>query len=139
MNAQPKLLHHRPRPGCKVSVILIDWRVRESFHSVQYLNRQTLPRDQYELIWVEFYRHEPAGLRDLVSRDPTALDQWLVAGYPDELLYHKHRLYNLGLLLAQGEHVVICDSDAIFTPNFLERIVTELERQPRSVVHLDQI
>jgi hypothetical protein len=135
----PELVHDRPRSGCKLSVVLIDWRARESFHSLHYLQRQTLPRDQYELIWLEFYRHQPAELRELVNRDPSALDQWLVAGYPDVCLYHKHRLYNLGILLARGEHVVICDSDAIFAPTFLEKITARLERYPGSVVHLDQV
>ncbi|MCI0684196.1 MAG: glycosyltransferase [Gemmataceae bacterium] len=136
---QPEFVCRHPKPGCKLSVILIDWRVRESFHSLHYLNRQTLPRDQYELIWLEFYRHQPAALRGLAARNPGTLDQWLSAGYPDDCLYHKHRLYNLGLLLAHGEHVVICDSDAIFTPNFLARIVAHFEQSPRSVLHLDQV
>ena len=135
----PEFVHDQPRPGVKLSVILIDWRVRESFHSLHYLNRQTLPRDQYELIWLEFYRHKPAELFDRVARDPSVLDQWLVAGYPDDSLYHKHRLYNLGLLLAQGEHVVICDSDAMFTPDFLAKIADHFQRSPRSVVHVDQV
>lgn len=139
MHCQPESLLRRPKPGCKVSVILIDWRARESFHSLHYLNRQSLPRDQYELIWLEFYRHKPAALRDLVAKDRRILDQWLIAGYPDECLYHKHRLYNLGLLVSQGEYVVICDSDAVFTPNFLARIVGRLERESRSVVHLDEV
>lgn len=139
IHPRPECVRHNPKPGCKLSVILIDWRARESFHSLHYLNRQTLPRDQYELIWLEFYRHKPDKLLDLVAQTPTALDQWLIAGYPDDCLYHKHRLYNLGLLLAQGEHVVICDSDAIFTPNFLARISAQFEQSPQSVLHLDQV
>ena len=51
MSSRPDLLNHtNGKP--KVSVILIDWGVRESFHSVHYLNRQTVNRDDYELIWV---------------------------------------------------------------------------------------
>jgi hypothetical protein len=122
-----------------LSVILIDWRVRESFHSLHYLNRQTLPRDQYELIWLEFYRHKPAALVRLLEENPRAIDQWLVAGYDDDHVYHKHRLYNLGLLLAQGRHVVICDSDAIFTPQFLEKVGAHFEQLPESVLHVDQV
>jgi hypothetical protein len=139
MRCQPEFAHRRPKPGCKLSVILIDWRVRESFHSLHYLNRQTLPREHYELIWLEFYRHNPAALAELLAANDAVLDQWLIAGYPDDCMYHKHRLYNLGLLLASGEYVVICDSDAIFTPRFLERILERFEQAPRSVVHLDQV
>jgi len=42
MYCQPDFVRHRPKPGCKLSVILIDWRARASFHSLHYLNRQTL-------------------------------------------------------------------------------------------------
>ncbi|MCS7044810.1 MAG: glycosyltransferase, partial [Gemmataceae bacterium] len=139
MVPRPELLLHRPKAGCRLSVVLVDWRARESFHSLHYLNRQTLPRDEYELLWLEFYRHRPRGLVEAVAKSPSVLDGWLVAGYPDECIYHKHRLYNLGLLLAQGEHVVICDSDAIFTPACLAKILAQLETSAPAVVHVDQV
>ena len=46
---------------------LIDWGVRESFHSLHYLNRQTVDRADYELIWLEFYNRKPLALTDLVA------------------------------------------------------------------------
>jgi hypothetical protein len=139
MQCQPELVCRRAKPGCKISVILIDWRARESFHSLHYLNCQQLPRDQYELIWIEFYRHRPNALQEWFAADRRLLDQWLIAAYPDDCLYHKHRLYNVGVLLARGEYVVICDSDAIFTPDFLTKILAQFEKQPRSVVHVDEV
>jgi hypothetical protein len=125
-----------------LTVILIDWHVRESFHSLHYLNAQALPRDEYELIWLEYYQHRPRQLRHLAlpgGRHGPLLDKWLVAGYPDDCLYHKHRLYNLGLLLASGDHVVVCDSDAIYTPRFLDKIVQAFDDNPRRAVHVDQV
>jgi hypothetical protein len=151
VRCQPEIVTWRDRLGCRLSVILIDWRVRESFHSLHYLQRQTLARSEYEILWLEFYRHKPPRLLDWCGRGPggaALIDKWLVAGYPDECLYHKHRLYNLGLLLAQGRHCVICDSDAIFMPQFLAKTLDALEhpkpRDERSesrgrVVHLDQV
>jgi hypothetical protein len=141
MPCRPEIVAWRDRPGCKLSIILIDWRVRESFHTLHYLQRQTLPRHDYEILWLEFYRHKPERLLDSYMRGPRGaalIDKWLVAGYPDDVLYHKHRLYNLGLLLAQGQYAVICDSDAILTPNFLEKTLAALEAGPR-VVHADQV
>src|SRR3984893_4969289 len=104
---RPELVRYRPRPGCRLSIILLDWGVRESFHSLHYLNRQTAPRDSYELIWLEFYDRRPAGLREMVkrrtpSREP-ARDSWVIAGYPKDVIFNKHRLYNLGILAASGE------------------------------------
>src|SRR5438067_10984539 len=110
MGCKPECLLNHKRPKPQVSVILIDWGVRESFHSLYYLNRQTADRDDYELIWVEFYDRKPDGLRQAVAggmgRSPV-LDKWVVLGYPDDHIYHKHRLYNVGILLAAGDLCVI--------------------------------
>src|SRR5438105_3549769 len=119
---RPELVLHRPRLGCKLSIILLDWGVRESFHSLHYLNQQTVERGDYELIWLEFYQRQPLKLQEMVFRQgPGAppIDQWIVAGYDKDIIFNKHRLYNLGLLLARGRHCVFCDSDAIFTPQFV--------------------
>lgn len=138
---QPELVCRRAQPGCRLSIILLDWGVRESFHTLHYLNQQTAPRDQYEIIWLEFYRRKPLKLQDMVFRHGTErplIDQWLVAGYGDDIIFNKHRLYNLGLLMAQGHYCVICDSDAIFTPNFVARVLNGLQA-PGTVLHLDEI
>jgi hypothetical protein len=135
-----QLLVHRSKPAAKVSVILLDWGVRESFHSIRYLNKQTVARDQYELIWVEFYERKPPRLVELMdATEMAALDTWLVMGYPDKVHYHKHRMYNAGIALAHGQICVICDSDAIFTPTFIENIIKAFEERPNGVIHLDEV
>jgi hypothetical protein len=121
---------------------LLDWGVRESFHSLHYLNRQTTPRDQYELIWLEFYGRKPLKLQEMVFRqgkETPLVDQWIVAGYDCDIIFNKHRLYNLGMLLSQGRHCVICDSDAIFTPNFVAKLLEGFAATPDAVLHLDEI
>jgi hypothetical protein len=142
MFCQPRLLIDLPVRRPKISVILLDWGVRESFHALHYLNNQTVPREDYELIWIEFYNREPTALWDMVRQSGhgrPGVDRWLVLGYPDDLIYHKHRLYNLGLLAARGDVCVICDSDAIFMPGFIERIIREFEQTPHGTIHLDQV
>jgi hypothetical protein len=149
---RPELVWRRPKPGCQLSIIFLDWGVRESFHSLHYLNQQTAPRDSYEILWLEFYDRRPAGLREMAFGDarrlkPAAtetvemplLDQWLVAGYDADIIFNKHRLYNLGLLMAQGRYCVICDSDAIYTPHFVAKVLERLAATPNAVLHLDQI
>lgn len=39
----------------EVSIILIDWSVRESCHILDYLNTQTVERNKYEILWIEYY------------------------------------------------------------------------------------
>ena len=50
-------IHKQPSEGSrpKVSIILLDWGCRERFHTLDWLSHQTVPREQYELIWVELY------------------------------------------------------------------------------------
>ena len=131
------------KADAKVSVMLIDWGVRESFHSLQYLNRQSVDRSRYELIWVEFYDRLSRTLLDAVDEAETAgqplVDKLVKLNYSRDVIFHKHRMYNLGIVLSEGEICVICDSDAIFTPNFIQSIITAFEENPQSVVHLDEV
>ena len=139
MHGKPEVLLHRDPGKPKVSIILIDWGVRESFHCLHYLNRQTADRRDYELIWLEFYDRKPEGLQQMVAGGAGVLDKWYVLGYPDDCVYHKHRVYNAGLVAAAGEVCVICDSDAVYRPTFVESLIRAFEEAPRGVVHLDQV
>jgi SAM-dependent methyltransferase len=139
MGCNPKIVLHRETGKPKISVILIDWGVRESFHSLHYLNRQTASREDYELIWLEFYQRKPEALRRLVADGNRVLDKWYVLGYPDDFIFHKHRLYNVGLLAATGDICVICDSDAVFSPTFIDNLLAAFRETPQAVIHLDEV
>ncbi len=128
----------------KVSVILLDWSCRESFHSLHYLNKQSVPRDSYELLWVEYYNREAPQIQEQVDarkQDGGAppIDQWILLDVPDEVYYHKHVMYNAGIEAARGEIVVICDSDAVFTENFIKTIIDAFPPEGGIVLHLDQV
>lgn len=135
------LKEHDGKP--KVSIILLDWGVRESFHSLDYLNDQSVPRDNYELIWIEFYEHVHQGLRDKVgslqARGLPGVDQWIVIGADREIYFHKHFAYNTGIALALGDICLICDSDVIFPHDFVQRIIEAFMRDPKIVLHVDEI
>ncbi|MGE5191172.1 MAG: hypothetical protein ACM3U2_01640 [Deltaproteobacteria bacterium] len=143
MFARPQFLANHAKPGARVSVILLDWNVRESFHSLRYLNRQTVDRSRYELIWIQFYDKQPPALLEAVRAGEEAgrpiVDKLVVMNYPRDFIFHKHRMYNLGIVLAEGEICVICDSDAMFTPAFIEKIIAAFEHEPNSAVHLDEV
>ncbi|KJU86067.1 Glycosyl transferase, family 2 domain protein [Candidatus Magnetobacterium bavaricum] len=128
----------------QVSIVLLDWSCRESFHSLQYLNQQTMPRDQYELLWIEYYGRRPVGISALLqgcndSGVAPVVDKWIVLDMPHETCYHKHLPYNVGILAGRGGIVVFCDSDAIFTPTFVESIVEQFRRDSNIVLHIDEI
>jgi GT2 family glycosyltransferase len=117
MREKQHITVHKRNPSnnlLKVSVILLDWSCRERFHSLDWLNRQNVPREQYELIWIELY--------DRVV--PVAMEKAdAVITCNQQGLYHKHLGYNIGLLHAKGNVVVICDSDAVFPEDFIASII----------------
>lgn len=98
----------------KVSIILLDWSCRERFHSLDWLNRQNVPRDQYELIWIELYDR-------VIPEAMEKADVVITCGQKG--LYHKHEGYNIGLLHAKGKIITICDSDAVFPEDFIASII----------------
>jgi tetratricopeptide (TPR) repeat protein len=139
MRAQVRARRDSIKPT--ISVILIDWSVRESFHSLRFLNEQTFPRERTELIWVECYRHYPEPLRRAIAEPshPAPLDQWIVLERSSDTYFHKHELYNAGILAAHGEICIICDSDAIFAKTFIYSVYLAMKSSPRRVVHVDEV
>ena len=115
-------------------MILLDWSVRESFHLLHYLARQDVPRDTFEVLVIEYYSRVSEAVRKFEGE----VDTWLLLEMPEDCYYHKHLMYNAGIVLARGEILVICDSDAMVKPGFIRAIVGEFDNLPHLVLHLDQ-
>jgi len=106
---------HFPREALpKVSIILLDWSCRQRFDTLDWLLKQDVSKELYELIWVELY--------DRVIPEVLAkADTVITCGQKG--MYHKHIGYNVGLLSSFGEIIVICDSDAVYPVNFISSIL----------------
>lgn len=129
-----KFIKRSARQNPRLSLILLDWSVRESFHLLHYLARQDVARDCFEVLVIEYYSRVSPALR----RFEHEVDTWLLLEMPEDCYYHKHLMYNAGILLARGELCVICDSDAMVKPGFVRAILEAFEREPGIVLHLDQ-
>jgi len=128
----------------KVSFILLDWSCRESFHFLDYINQQTVPREQYEVFWIEYFDRRSPEIREALKRcqqshSPPWIDKWIVMDMPKSLYYHKHLMYNIGIALSKGEIVTFCDSDAIVQKDFVETIIKAFEEDPEIVLHMDEV
>lgn len=123
---------HRLQP--KISLILLDWSVRESFHLLHYLSKQDVDRDLFEVIIIEYYSR----VSDAIRPFEDMVDTWLLLEMPEDCYYHKHLMYNAGIVTAKGDVCVICDSDAMVKEGFIRAIITEFERDPGIVLHIDQ-
>jgi hypothetical protein len=127
-----------------VSLILLDWNVRESFHTLEYLNHQRFDRSRYEIVWIEYYERRAPEIEAMKKRNsdidlPPPVDTWIVMNTPATECYHKHRMYNVGILNSSGRIVAVMDSDAIVKPTFIEEIVRQFEKHGRIALHFEQI
>jgi hypothetical protein len=129
-----KFLKRSERRTPRVSLILLDWSVRESFHVLHYLRQQTVARDLFEVIIIEYYDRESTALKPFADE----VDTWLLLEMPRDCLYHKHLMYNAGIVVARGDILMIGDSDAMVRPSFIAAILEAFERDPNQILHLDQ-
>ncbi len=128
----------------KVSIVLLDWSVRESFHVLHYLNEQSVAREQYEIIWIEYYDRKAkeidAGLKECASSGKHPfLDTWIKMDMPKDVYYHKHLMYNVGIAAGNGRIITFMDSDAVVSPTFIGAIINSFEKNSNQVLHMDQV
>ncbi len=126
----------------QVSFLLLDWSCRDSFHILDYFDRQDVPREQYEVIWVEYWSRRAKELLDGSQRRPgrgPQVDAHVVLEMPPEVYYHKHLMYNVGVALARGQIVTIMDSDAFFKPSFVRSIIDAFAANDRLALHHDEV
>lgn len=140
---KPDILYRNDNLNPTVSIILVDWSCRESFHALEYLNNLSIPRDQYEIIWIEYYHRAPAPIREGLDKSaaedkPSYLDQWIVMNMPENIYYHKHLMYNIGIIASRGRIICICDSDAVFAPTFVVNILQAFTDR-EIVLHIDEL
>jgi hypothetical protein len=127
-----------------LSFILLDWTVRESFHTLDYLHHQNVDRNLFEVIWIEFYKREPEEIKERIKKSealglPSPVDSWIVMEHDAEEYYHKHRMYNLGILESAGRITVILDSDAILRTDLVATILKEFKAERNLALHFEQI
>jgi hypothetical protein len=129
-----RFIKRSARKSPRVSLVLLDWSVRESFHLLHYLSQQTGSRDDFEVIIIEYYSRVSEALKPFEDQ----VDTWLVLDVPENCYYHKHLMYNAGIVAARGDIIMIGDSDAMVKPTFIETIIRNFDSDPRLVYHIDQ-
>ena len=102
---------------------MVDGSFRESFHSVDFFCRQTLPPENYELIWVEYYDQIHSVLEKKISQYPNA--RLLKLKKKGE--YHSSFCFNEGIKESRGEILFIPDGDVAVDVDFLEKALIEHE------------
>jgi hypothetical protein len=127
----------------KVSIILLDWSCRESFHILNFLKHQNISRDMFEVIVIEYYQNiskEISAMLDnsIKNDEYPILDQWIVMDMPKSCYYHKHLMYNIGIASAKGDIITVMDSDVMVKPSFVLNIINEFKKEENIVLHIDE-
>lgn len=117
-----------------ISFIFLDWSVRESFHILHYLSRQTIDRNRFEVIVIEYYSR----VSEAIRKHDDQVDTWVLLEMPEDAYYHKHQMYNAGILLSQGRILAIGDSDAMVRETLVESILCAFSHDQNIVLHIDQ-
>jgi len=118
----------------EVSFVLLDWSVRESFHLLHYLERQTVDRELFEIIVIEYYSR----VSNAIQKYEDQVDTWLLLEMPEDSHYHKHLMYNAGIILGRGRIIAVGDSDAMVRETFVDSILKVFRKDSNIVLHLDQ-
>jgi hypothetical protein len=129
-----KLVKTSQRLKPRLSLVLLDWSVRESFHLLDYLRRQTASRDDFEVIIIEYYDRVSEALKPFEDQ----VDLWALLEMPKDCYYHKHMMYNVGIALAKGDIIMIGDSDAMVRETFVQTIIDRFDADPKMAYHMDQ-
>lgn len=102
----------------KISVITWNGSFRESFHTVNFFQKQTMPSEEYEFIWVEYYSSANKELEEKIQKSDNARIVYLNG----EDKWHAGRCMNEGIKRSSGDLLVIVDGDIAVEPNFLEQV-----------------
>lgn len=113
----------------QLSIILLDNSARERFHTLDWLAQQDVAREHYELIWMECYDRVSSYVLDRV-------DQYYTM--QQEGLHHKHAAVNAGIVAAKGRIVTMCDSDAVYPPDFVRSILNAFEKERIVLMHWEE-
>jgi len=100
----------------KISVVMVDGSFRENFHSIDFFGNQTFSKDEYELLWVEYYDKVNPYLAKKLSKYPHFRIITLKRGG----VYHSSYCFNAGICASRGELLVIPDADQVVESDFLE-------------------
>lgn len=117
----------------KISVVMVDGSFRENFHIIDSLKSQTYPKEDYEVLWVEFY----AAVNDRLKENDGL--RIITLGNSSNLEYHSSYCFNEGIRLSRGEVLVIPDADVMVEPTFLETVWKEHQSCDRLAMYFHRL
>lgn len=116
----------------KISVIMVDGLYRPHFAVIDSLKRQSLNKNDYEVLWVEYYdKVNP----ELIKKTENE-QNFKIITLNKNGTYHSSYCFNHGINSASGELLVIPDADVLFDEYFLEKIRDEHQKNEQLVMYI---
>lgn len=106
---------------------MVDGGFRENTFGAKYFSHQDFPRDQYEVIWVDYY--------DKISPNVASNPKIKAIALNKKGIYHSSYCFNEGINKAKGEIIIIPDADQIVMPDFLSRVWDSHKNYEKLVVY----
>lgn len=101
-----------------ISVITWDASFRESYHTVDFFNRQSLSKNLFEFVWVEYY----ASIRNELAEKILDMGNGRVVCHNGKGKWHLGQCLNAAVRECKGELLVIPDGDIVVEEDFLEEV-----------------
>ena len=114
-----------------ISILMVDGSFRENFHAVDFFCQQSLRREAYELIWVEFYSQVKSELREKISKYSNAR----ILTLNRSGIYHSSYCFNAGINASRGEVIFIPDADVVVEKKFLEQAYKDHKENDKLVTY----
>lgn len=114
-----------------ISVITWDASFRESYHTVDFFNQQTLSKNKFEFIWVEFY----SKINPELSKKIQGMGNGRTFCFEGEGRWHLGRCINRAMRECDGDLIVIPDGDIVVEADFLEEVARCHEKYQELVLY----
>jgi len=105
--------------GIKISIIIWDANVRESFHVINFFAKQDFPAEEFELIWVDFYRSNKQ-VKACIDAHPYF--RLLTLNNPENKPWHLGVCMNQGVAASRGDLLILPDGDIVVEPDLLSYV-----------------
>lgn len=115
-----------------ISVIFVDGSYRSHFTAVDSLEEQSFSKQDYEILWVEYF----GGVRKELLQKESAYSNFKTYTLNRSGIYISGFCFNAGIQHAKGELIVIPDADVLFENNFLEKIWQEHQKNEKLVMYI---
>ena len=113
-----------------LSVVTWDAGFRESYHTVNFFNRQTLAKEKFEFVWADYY----STINPELSEKIEAMGNGRTFCFGGAGKWHLGQCLNAAVRESRADLIVIPDGDIVVEENFLSEVLRCYENKCQDLV-----